>query len=245
MGPPDAGAPTTDVTRRVLLCWPIFQALYPRPFANFAEGLIAAGRQTGYLFGVKVYERSLLVPAMNDLGHLVLQGGWDAVIVFDDDCFPPYDTIPRLLARCFDEGHPLVAAAGLMRNYPWTTTVARSYPEGITAVEGGPRGVQCAGFEWLDDLPETLQDADFCGFPAVILHRRVFEQVTPPWFGDTDAVGARVTHDTYLCRKVKAAGLSVKVDGTIQCGHLIEAPIITRENRAASRAVLDPTGRAT
>jgi hypothetical protein len=238
VGSPDAGA-TAPVTPKVLLCWPIFQALYPRPFEGFAQMLIAAGRQLGYRFGVKVYERSLLVPAMNNLGDLVIQGGWDAAMLFDDDCFPPHDTIPRLLTRCFDEGHPVVAAAGLMRNYPWTTTAAQSYPEGVSAVESGTGAkVQCAGFTWLDDLPEDLVDVDFCGFPAVIIHRRVFASVPSPWFGDTDDVGAQVTHDTYFCRKAKAAGFPVKVDGSIQCGHLIEAPILTRQNRHATRQIL-------
>lgn len=222
--------------KKILLVFPIFQAVYPRAFANFAELLIAAGRQTDYLFGVNVIERASLVSAMNAVGERMVAEDWAACIVFDDDCFPPFDVIPRLLARCFEEGHPFVAAAGVMRNYPFTTTAARYYPEGISAVlkpDGHLHHV--AGFEWLDDLPQELVDVDFCGVPAAIVRRDVFEQVAAPWFAVQDEKGASITHDVWFCRKMQAVGIPVKVDGTIRCGHLTDAPIITFENRPSAR----------
>lgn len=238
----------TDTPKRILLVWPVFQALYPRPFARFLEIAFIAGRACpAYVFGIHIIERQPLVTAMNEVGQLVLRGpnqygyGWDAAIVFDDDCFPPYDVIPRLLARTFDEGHAFVAAAGVMRGYPFTTTAARSYDEGVTGLVGQSGKVeQLSGFRWLDDLPEALTEVDFCGVPAAIIHRRCFEQVPRPWFGDQDERGERVTHDVYFCRLLKAAGIKVYVDGTIRCGHLIEAPVINFDNRASARAVLEP-----
>lgn len=223
--------------KRILLVWPIFQALYPRPFETFAQICIAAGRQTDYLFAVKVFERQSLVAAMNLVGDLVLARQFDAVIVFDDDCFPPVDVVPKLLQRCFDEGHPFVSAVGIMRGFPYTTTVARCYPEGVTARIGHSKP-EVAGFEWIDDLPDALVEADFCGVPAAIIHRSCFERIPSPWFGDLDQRGERVTHDAYFCRKLKAAGIPVQVDGTLRCGHLTEAPIITFENRAIPRAAV-------
>ena len=101
--------------KKILLVFPVFAVLYPRAFDNFAQILIAAGRQMGYLFGVHTPERQSLVSLMNAVGERMVQEDWEACIVFDDDCFPPYDVIPRLLARCFDEGHPFVAGAGVMR----------------------------------------------------------------------------------------------------------------------------------
>lgn len=231
-----------STTKRILLAWPIFQALYPRPFERFASILVGAGRQTGYVFGLKVYERMSLVHAMNSLGETVLRGthqhgtGWDAAIVFDDDCFPPVDVVPRLLARCFDEGHAFVAATGLMRGYPFTTTVAKYYEEGVTAIHDGKKPT-LEGFYWLDQLPEQLAEVDFCGVPAAIIHRRVFERTTPPWFGDSDPHGQRMTHDVYFCNQIKKAGFPVMVDGTIRCGHLLDAPVISFDNREAVRGM--------
>lgn len=227
--------------KRILLVFPVFQALYPRPFDNFAQILIAAGRQLDYLFGVLVIERTSLVVAMNNVGERMTKEDWDAAILFDDDCFPPFDVVPRLLKRCFEEGHPFVAATGLMRGFPFTTTVAKYYPEGITGVVSADGTIDhLSGFEWLDEFPDDLTEADFCGVPAAIVHRRCFEQVTPPWFADLDDKGERLTHDVYFCRKLKAAGIPVMVDGTLRCGHLTEAPIVTFENRASARGALTP-----
>lgn len=222
--------------KKILLVFPVFQAMYPRPFGNFAEILIVAGRQTDYLFGVLPLERMSLVAAMNHVGQRMIEQDWEACIVFDDDCFPPCDVVPRLLARCFDEGHAFVSATGLMRGYPFTTTVARYYPEGVTA-RISEQGLQAiSGFEWLNEIPHDLvSDADFCGVPAAIIHRRCFEQVPRPWFADLDEFGQACTHDVYFCKKLKAAGIPVLVDGTIRCGHLTEAPVITFENRPQMR----------
>lgn len=234
--------------KKILLVWPVFQALYPRPYERFLQIAYVAGRACReYVFGIHVIERQPLVTAMNEMGTLVLRGpnqygsGWDAAIVFDDDCFPPHDVIPRLLTRCFDEGHPFVAAAGVMRGYPFTTTAAKSYDEGVTGFVGqSGRVEQLTGFRWLDELPDDLTDVDFCGVPAAVIHRQCFERAQYPWFGDQDTRGERVTHDVHFCRRLQAAGIPIKVDGSIRCGHLIEAPVITFENRASARAILEP-----
>jgi hypothetical protein len=224
--------------KKIALVWPIFQALYPRPFQAFAELLVCAGRQADYEFAPRVFERQSLVMAMNTLGEEMLQSEHDACIVFDDDCFPPHDVIPRLLARCFDEGHAFVSTAGVMRGYPYTTTAARHFPEGMTGIfTPGDRIDRLAAFEWLDDLPQALTQVVLCGVPAAIIHRRVFEQVPRPWFGDQDSRGERMTHDVFFCDKLKTAGIPIYVDGTIRCGHLTESPIVTFDNRAQVRSL--------
>lgn len=234
--------------KKILLVWPVFQAMYPRPLERMLQIAFVAGRNCpDYVFGIKIFEREGLVTAMNGMAETVLRGpnqygtGWDAAIVFDDDCFPPHDAIPRLLARCFDEGHAFVAGTGIMRGYPFTTTAAKYYPEGVTAMLT-PNGKvkQVAGFHWLDDLPDDLVEVDFCGVPVAIIHRRCFEQTAQPWFGDADAKGERVTHDVFFCRKLQAVGIPIHVDGTMRCGHLIDAPVINFENRVSARQVMEP-----
>lgn len=234
--------------KKILLVWPVFQAMYPEPLERHLQIAFIAGRNCpDYQFGIHVRKRESLVTAMNSMGEIVLRGpnqygfGWDAAIVFDDDCFPTVDVIPRLLTRCFDEGHPFVSATGIMRAYPFTTTAARMYDEGVTAIVGDNGKVsQLAGFHWVDDIPEALTQVDFCGVPAAIIHRRCFEQIAMPWFGDQDEKGERVTHDVFFCRKLQAAGIPVQVDGTIRCGHLIDPPVISFENRASARRVMEP-----
>lgn len=226
---------------RILLVFPIFQAVYPRAFHNFAELLITAARNErtkDVKFGVMVQERKSLVAAMNEAAETLIEQGFDAMIMFDDDCFPPIDAIPRLVAHCVEGGHPFVAGLGVMRGYPFTTTAAKYYPEGITASYDEKGKLRLAGFEWLDDFPAELTPVDFCGVPIAMVMRECFERVEFPWFADLDEQGRRMTHDVYFCRKLKDAGIPVMVDGTMRCGHMSEAPIITFENRPQARADL-------
>lgn len=217
--------------KNVMLVFPVFQAVYPRPFQAFMSIALLAGRLPGYEFGMFAPERQPLVTAMNDVGNTVTHDAyWDAVIVFDDDCFPPLNVVERLLVRCFDEGHPFVAGAGVMRNYPFTTTAARYLDEGVS-IHWEKNKTWLAGFEWLDQIPDALVDADFCGVPVAIIHRSCFERLQKPWFGDQDNKGERITHDVFFCNKLKDAGIPVKVDGTIRCGHLLDPPVCSFENR--------------
>ena len=226
---------------RALVMFPTFSGPPPLAFQGFLEIAHTAARACpDWQFGYHVISRKSLPAAMTDAADIVLQQGWDALIAFDDDCFPPFDCIPRLIAH-YEAGREFVAGVGLMRNYPFTTTVARTFPEGYTLVFSGDRAGKVAGHEWLDDLTDLpeLAEVDFCGVPVAMMARRVFERIAPPWFGLHGEDGGQVTHDVFLCRKIKAAGMRVLVDTTLKCGHLIEAPIITFENRAQARGVME------
>jgi hypothetical protein len=221
-----------------MLVFPVFQAVYPKPFQHFLTIALLAGRLPGYEFGMFSPERQPLVTAMNDVAQTVCANTyWDAVIVFDDDCFPPANVVERLLTRCFDEGHLFVAGAGVMRNYPFTTTAARYYKEGVSTHWEGKK-TWLAGFEWLDQIPNELVDADFCGVPVAIIHRDCFTRLQKPWFGDQDQFGERITHDVFFCNKLKKVGIPVKVDGTIRCGHLLDPTICDFENRPLLRQMI-------
>lgn len=228
---------------RALVVIPCFQAVYPRPLKNFLEIALVAGRTCPDVeFGIHIPERQSLVAAMNTAADIVRQQRWDMLIAFDDDCFPPYDCIPRLIQH-YRSGHQYVAGVGVMRNFPFTTTVGRYYEEGPTLVVG-PSESKVSGFYWLDDIDELppLAEADFCGMPVALIGREVLEAVVPPAFGVLDEHGGACTHDVYFARKVKAAGFPVHVDTTIRCAHLTEAPIVTFENRTAARQLAGYAG---
>ncbi len=104
------------------------------------------------------------------------------------------------------------------------------------------------GFHWLDDLDryhDELDDdgllrADFAGVPIIAIHRDVLHKVPKPLFQTTDSVGGQSTHDIYFCNKAKESGFTVMVDTHIDCGHLVEQPIVNKSTRADMMKALKP-----
>jgi hypothetical protein len=225
--------------RKALIVFPVFQSVYPRPFRGFLEIAMVAGRMCPeWKFGFLAPERSSLPMAMNGAAQTVVEQGYDALIAFDDDCFPPFDCIPRLLAH-YDAGRQFVAGVGVMRGYPHTTTAAKVFDEGPSLVQQGDR-MKVTSHQWLDNIETlpALAEVDFCGVPVALMARSVFETVKSPWFGLHGPDGGTVTHDVFFCRKLKAAGIPVLVDTTLKCGHLAEPPVITFENRDHARELV-------
>ena len=227
--------------RRINVLWvcPVFQSVYARPFGQFLGMALNAASSIGdkYCIFPFVPEREMLHSAMNRAVQVLLKGDYQAMIVSDDDCFPPFDAIRRLLKH-HEDGKDVVAALGFMRGYPHTTTVGRYYKEGVSLkldTEGRP---SLTGFYWVDDVSNEpdLIPCDFAGMPIAMISRRAFEKIPGPWFG-TEIDGGGCTHDVYFGHKAAKAGVKILVDKTMPCGHLCDPHIITNENRAIVRGV--------
>lgn len=229
--------------KRFLFVVPVFQAVYPKPFANFlALALSTAAKEGGaYEFCPFVPERESLPSLMNRSCEIVLNEGFDGLIVSDDDCFPPFDAVSRLLRR-YEAGHKVVLGLGFMRGFPHTTTIGCYYPEGPTLrTDPTTKEVSWSGFRWIEDLAhEEVHDGllrvDFGGFPIALISSEAIRAMARPWFG-LEIDGGACTHDVYFGTRAKQAGLSVMVDTEIPCGHLSENVIITFENRQIVRNV--------
>lgn len=228
------------MAKKCLVLVPTFSGPPPLALANFMQIASVAGRVcAGWKFAYQAPGRQSLVRAMTSAAETVLAQDFDCLITFDDDCFPPFDCIPRLLAHR-EAGHVFVAGAGVMKGYPHTTTIGKEYAEGYTLVQQADGSATLQGHEWLDDLDALapLQDVDFCGVPVAVIGREAFERAEKPWFSLHGADGGQVTHDVFFCRRLRAAGMRVLVDTTIRCGHLADPPVITFENRKLARELV-------
>jgi hypothetical protein len=247
--------------RRVLLAFPVFAHVLPKAFDNFLKIIAVASRVCPAIkFDPWVKERSSVTGAMNEAVDIALEHGHEAIIAFDDDCIPElidypagtperYQVIPRLLAL-LAKGHKIVAGVGYMRGYPHTTTIGRHYPWGTSLVLDayGVDGVNLfKGFHWIDDLDlhkdefdeDGLLAVDFCGVPVMAIHRDVLTTIPKPLFETHDEItGGGTTHDIYFCNKAREHGFAIKVDTHIDCGHIVESPIINRRNKITLRAAI-------
>jgi hypothetical protein len=244
--------------KRVLLFFPVFHSVLPAAFQNFMRICMTAVRCCPqYAFDPWIVARSLLHGAMNQAVDIALQQGHEYLIAFDDDCLPElpefkpgdnrrWQVLPRLLTVC-DEQHPIVSGVGYMRGFPHTTTIGRNYPWGTSLVLGETEQHDCfKGFYWMDDVAAHLAECDangllkvdFCGVPIICIHRSVLEKVPKPLFETRDEGGGSSTHDIYFCNKARAAGFDVHVDTHIDCGHIIESPIINKFTKAEMQRTL-------
>lgn len=246
--------------KRVLLFFPVFAHVLPKPFENFQRLVVTAAKMCpNYRFDPWVLSRMPVHGAMNMAVETALEQGHDYLIAFDDDCIPElsefpqgdnrrWQVIPRLLALG-EMGHKIVSGVGYMRGFPHTTTIGRKFPWGTSLIidnEFGQEVPTMRGFHWLDDLsthldecdPNGLLDVDFCGVPIVCIHRDVLTTLKKPLFETRDDIGGQSTHDIYFCNKAKDAGFAIKVDTHIDCGHVIEAPIVNQTTKANMRQVV-------
>lgn len=243
--------------RRVLLVWPVFHSVLPAAFQNFLRiSLQAVQHCPQFKFDPIVIPRSSIHGAMNIAVDTALAHGHDYLIAFDDDCLPElaefqpgdrrrWQVIPRLLALG-EKGHRIVTGVGYMRGYPHTTTVGRKYKEGAAFVLGAKEDDDnLKGFFWVDDLSkhdaerddDGLLDVDFCGVPIICIHRSVLETLPQPLFQTKEDGGGNCTHDVYFCNLAKTHGFDIKVDTHIDCGHIVEGPIINKLTRGLARQV--------
>lgn len=242
MGPKVAVANHPDAVARKQILWviPVFQSVYARPFGQFLGMALNAAVTVGHRYEFVPYipERELLHTAMNRAVQIALKHNFDAMIVSDDDCFPPFNAITRLLQH-WEHGHEAVMGQGYMRGFPHTTTAGRYYKEGVS-LRLEPNGApMLVGFEWLDDLsaePHDMVPVDFAGMPIGIVDVKALRRMEAPWFG-TEIDGGSCTHDVYFGHKAKKAGIQIYVDRTIACGHLTDAHVVTDQNRSLIRSV--------
>jgi hypothetical protein len=227
-----------------LVVIPVFTHVLPQAFYNFLVLFTAAGRDLPqHRLHLMPAERQLLHMAMNQAVDVTLANGFDGMLAFDDDCLPPDHAIARLIAHA-ERGRDFVAGMGFMRNYPHTTTIGKYYREGLTY---RPDTHEASTFEWLDRLPmkeRGLIEADFCGLPIAIWTRRALERMPKPVFGTAGPDGGQMTHDVFMCGRLREAGIPVLVDTSIECGHIGPAPLITSVTREAARAAVRITDEA-
>lgn len=116
----------------------------------------------------------------------------------DDNTFHP-----SLVARL--EAHDLDVVSGLcLQRKPPFLPFPRIADEPIP-LQGPPRLL-------------TVHDT---GGSSLMVKRRVFEALDPPWFvHGEDEQGNHVTDDVFFCRRARAAGFEVHVDTAVWLGHM-------------------------
>lgn len=123
----------------------------------------------------------------------------------DDHTFAP-DTLKRLLARGVDLIQPLV----LTRYAPFSP------------VYMGPKDPKSSG-HWryaLEDGETGLKPVHIIGCGGMLVRRRVWETLSPPWFTNSGTDVDVVSEDIAFCNRAREAGFQPYVDLETPMGHI-------------------------
>jgi hypothetical protein len=157
------------------------------------------------------------------VGEFLKHDGLEWLLMLDSDMIVP----PQVVQRLITSGTDIIGGLYFSRHYPFPSEA------GFRAESGSPH------LRYLQEFggPNPLRPVDWVGAGALLVRRRVFYEVSPPWFGnepvnsggpDVTAEGRDVTvsivnernEDVGFCARALAAGFQPYVDTALVSGHV-------------------------
>lgn len=174
----------------------------------------------GKLGGVGVTDRMYTMTAENKLieESLMLEPKFTHIFMTEMDMMPPHDAIVKLLALDKDIAGGLYFLRSDIpegRGQPCLYKKASALTKDTAKLNGSEYLVSPVSL-----FPSMAPFSVHCsGLGCVLFKRKVFEQITPPWFdlrsGDRKSIG--YGSDIYFAKKARDAGMEWWVDPTVQC----------------------------
>lgn len=161
--------------------------------------------------------------ARNTAADYAMKLDADYLMFIDDDVMIPRDCLGRLIENDKD------ICAGFV--------IIRGYPFNVMAFKFGRRTKQYKHMGFYNDLPKNsdgklqkLVKCDAVGFSLALIKMNMLKKLSQPYF----ITGTKNTEDVYFCLKAKNElknNVSIYMDTSLQCGHLLNAEPIAWENR--------------
>ena len=196
--------------------WPRVAVFIPYPIAmpEPAEVLphIIEIARTGVNFLYHQHDRQDVV--RNRIAEQLLKSNYTHVLMLDSDHKHPVDIVQRM-ARWGIQDPKRLVIGGLYFN--------RRPPFEPCAWGKGEDGSMERLIDWQQGLVHGIE---LCGTAVMLIAREVFEQVERPWFfydyqyyPDMKEDFMFPTEDIGFCKKVRAAGIEIYLDTTIDAPH--------------------------
>lgn len=192
--------------------------VHPR-LADWITRFCVTRRQAFGIMSLHFVEICPVDRARNYAAKLFLESGTDYLLEFDNDAIPPANFGEFVDLAIADNKHfavPLFHGIGVLEADSLTLNWnARVHP--VRSGDINPHG-------WLE-----LNSA---GGHAMLIHRSVFEKISPPWFQNLqDELGTVRSEDVAFCDKARAAGLQIFGNVNFTVGHAKTANLATFADR--------------
>jgi len=205
---------------RILIAIPTFESITPDTFKAVWD-LDKGGHECDFEF-VRGYD---CATARNGIVQMTLDGGYDSVLMVDNDVTPPSDALVNLASH----GVGCVSGFYLHRNADNTpsdrTCVCRLLDKSGHAYFNYPLESEYTKDELagMRERGEHLVEIHGGGMGCILVSRETLERLDYPWF---DWVNYRDSHrgmlseDLYFCEELRKKGIPRHVDTRVACGHL-------------------------
>lgn len=155
--------------------------------------------------------------ARNNIAQMALDGGYDYVMMVDNDVTVPPDALVNLMEHGVDVVMGYYAHRSKTDGFTGKTNTCKlgefNYSMQYTGDELAAKR----------DAGEYLVRIHGGGMGCVLINVRVFMQTKYPWYDWVNYANARhsvLSEDLYFCEKCKHAGIHVYVDTRVACGHM-------------------------
>lgn len=205
---------------RVLIAIPTFESITPDTFKAIWD-MDRGGHEVSFEF-VRGYD---CATARNRIAHRALDGGYDHLLMVDNDVTPPGDALVNLLSHGVD----CVSGFYLHRNADNRpgdrTCVCRLRDAKGKAYFNYPLESEYTVGELADmrGRGEHLVEIHGGGMGCVLVRTDVFRRVAYPWFDWVNYRDERrnmLSEDLYFCEELRKKGIPRHVDTRVACGHL-------------------------
>lgn len=205
----------SEPKKRILIGFPAFNGIVAECQESVMRMIFRCGRDMpDYDIAVMIVTKAQQYRARNRIVEAAIAGGFEYVLMLDDDMVIPHDLLPRLLAHEKD----VVGALYYQRGGAYHPVIMKRH-----SYDNGDFRAQ-----FLSPYDPILQHGglhrvDIIGGGCMLFRTDVFRKLLPPYFWSEEGVGT----DIAICGRLQDVGIEIWVDTTIELGHIGNRQIVT------------------
>lgn len=205
---------------RILIAVPTFETIMPDTFKAIWD-MDKGGHDVDFEF-VRGYD---VATARNRIAQKAIDGGYDYVMMVDNDVTPKPDALVRLLSHGEDVVTGYYAHRGKDNLYNGRTCVCRVLQPNGTPYFNYPLESEYTASE-MEELKEAgeLVRIHGGGMGCILIRTSVFERLFYPWYdwiNYADENRGMLSEDLYFCEKLHAEEIPIYVDPNVPAGHML------------------------
>ena len=205
---------------KILIAVPTYESIYPDTFKSIYD-LDKGDHSVDFNF-FRGYDAA---NARNQIARATLDGGYDYVLMIDNDEVIPKDGLLNLLetALSYKSGECMVVG------YALTRPPNRPNPDNRASVFkwGGRDYVRADAYTGTELI--ELRDAGTyrvqirgTGLGSALIHRSIFDKLKFPWFKWIQyESGSQLSEDLYFCEQFVGIQTPIFMDTRVSCGHMM------------------------